>query len=59
MQSEPGSELACRARNYHFQHQGQLRQRGVISYYAGQALAQTTTMAAWLKEINRLVQIDV
>lgn len=59
MQAEPGLELACRARNYRFEHQGQLRQRGVISYYAVQALTQATTMAEWLQEINRLVQGDV
>jgi hypothetical protein len=59
MHAEPGLELVCHARNYRFAQQGIPRQRGVISYYAVQALPQATTLSAWLQEIERLVQRDV
>ena len=45
MKAEPGAELACRARNYRFEPQGLPQERGVISYYAVQTLAQATTLA--------------
>jgi hypothetical protein len=35
MKAEPGAELACRARNYRFEHQGNPQERGVISYLCG------------------------
>ena len=58
MKAEPGAELACRARNYHFEHPGDSQERGVISYYAGQTLAQATTFAAWLQRIEALTSAD-
>ena len=58
MKVEPGAELACRARNYHFEHTGSPQERGVISYYAGQTLAQATTFAAWLQRIEALSRAD-
>jgi len=58
MKAEPGAELACRARNYHFEHPGGSQERGVISYYAGQTLAQATTFAAWLQRIEALTSAD-
>ena len=58
MKAEPGAELACRARNYHFEHTGSPQERGVISYYAGQTLAQATTFAAWLQRIEALSRAD-
>ena len=54
MKAEPGAELTCRAHNYHFEHAGSPQERGVISYYAGQTLAQATTFAAWLQRIETL-----
>ena len=54
MKAEPGAELACRARNYRFEHHGSSQERGVITYYAGQTLAQATTFAAWLQHIEVL-----
>ena len=59
MKAEPGAELACRARNYHFEHLGSAQERGVISYYAGQTLAQATTFAAWLQRIEALASAEV
>jgi hypothetical protein len=59
MKAEPGAELACRARNYRFEHQGHSQERGVISYYAGQTLAQATTFAAWLQRIEALSSVDL
>jgi hypothetical protein len=32
-----------------------LQERGIISYYAGQTLAQATTFAAWLQRIEALL----
>jgi hypothetical protein len=58
MKAEPGAELACRARNYHFEHAESPQERGVISYYAGQTLAQATTFAAWLQRIEALSSAD-
>ena len=58
MKAEPGAELTCRARNYHFEHSGSSQERGVISYYAGQTLAQATTFAAWLQRIEALSSTD-
>jgi len=58
MKAEPGAELACRARNYHFEHAGSSQERGVISYYAGQTLAHATTVAAWLQRIEALASAD-
>ena len=58
MKPEPGAELACRARNYHFEHPGGSQERGVISYYAGRSLAQATTSAAWLQRIEALSSAD-
>ena len=59
MKAEPGAELACRARNYRFEHQGLPQERGVISYYAVQTLAHATTMAAWLQRIEALSRADL
>jgi hypothetical protein len=59
MKAEPGAELACRARNYRFEHQGNPQERGIISYYAGQTLAQATTFAAWLQRIEALSSADL
>ena len=58
MKAEPGAELTCRARNYHFEHAGSSQERGVISYYAGQTLAHATTVAAWLQRIEVLSSAD-
>ncbi len=58
MKAEPGAELTCRAHNYHFEHAGSPQERGVISYYAGQTLAQATTFAAWLQRIEALSSAD-
>jgi hypothetical protein len=54
MQAEPGGELACRARSYRFERHGKSQEQGVITYYAGQTLAQATTFAAWLQHIEKL-----
>ena len=59
MQAEPGAELTCRAHNYPFEHAGSPQERGVISYYAEQTLAQATTVAAWLRRIEALSSADV
>lgn len=59
MKAEPGTELACRARNYRFEHHGSLQERGVISYYAVQTLAQATTFTAWLQRIEALASADL
>ena len=59
MKAEPGAELACRARNYRFEHHGSPQERGVISYYAVQTLAQATTFAAWLQRIEALSSADL
>jgi hypothetical protein len=59
MKAEPGAELACRARNYRFAHQGSVQERGVISYYAVQTLAHATTSAAWLQRIEALASADL
>ena len=59
MKAEPGAELTCRARNYRFEHQGSSQERGVISYYALQTLAQATTSAAWLQHIEALANADL
>ena len=58
MKAEAGAELTCRAHNYHFEHAGSPQERGVISYYAGQTLAQATTFAAWLQHIEALSSTD-
>jgi hypothetical protein len=54
MKAEPGWELACRARSYRFEQHGRSEERGVITYYAGQTLAQATTFAGWLQHIEVL-----
>ena len=59
MQAPPGAELTCRARNYRFEQQGSLQERGVISYYATQSLAQATTVASWLEQIEALAHADL
>ena len=59
MQAPAGAELTCRARNYRFEQQSSPQERGVISYYATQGLAQTTTVAAWLERIEALAQADL
>lgn len=59
MKAEPGAELACRARNYRFDYQDNHQERGVISYYAAQTLAQATTIAAWLQRIEAMVSADL
>ena len=33
--------------------------RGIVSYYATEALASAATMAQWLDEIQRLVASDI
>jgi hypothetical protein len=58
MKAEPGAELTCLAHNYPFEHAGSPQERGVISYYAGQTLAQATTFAAWLQRIEALSSAD-
>ena len=58
MKAEPGAELACRARDYPFDHPGGSQERGVISYYAGQTLAHATTFGAWLQRIEALSSAD-
>jgi hypothetical protein len=58
MKAEPGAELTCRAHNYPFEHAGSPQERGVISYYAEQTLAQATTVAAWLQRIEALSSAD-
>jgi hypothetical protein len=52
-------ELACRARNYRFEHQGGHQERGVISYYATQTLTQATTIASWLQRIEAMSRADL
>ena len=59
MRAEPGAELTCRARNYHFESNGSQHERGVISYYAVQTLAQATTMASWLQRIEAMSNADL
>jgi len=59
MKPEPGAQLACRARNYPFAHQGRHHERGVISYYAAQTLAQATTLASWLQLIEARARTDL
>lgn len=59
MQASPGAELTCRAQNYRFEQQGSPQERGVISYYATQSLAQATTVATWLERIEALAQADL
>ena len=58
MKAEPGAELTCRAHSYRFAHAEGPQERGVISYYAGQTLAQATTFAAWLQRIEALSSAD-
>jgi len=59
MQAPAGAELTYRARNYQFEQQGNPQERGVISYYATQSLAQATTVASWLEQIETLAQADL
>jgi hypothetical protein len=59
MKAEPGAELACRARNCPFVHQGSRHERGVISYHAAQMLPQATTLASWLQLIEARASADV
>jgi hypothetical protein len=59
MKAEAGAELACRARNYSFAHQGRHDERGIISYYAAQSLPQATTLASWLQLIEARASADL
>jgi hypothetical protein len=59
MKAEPGAELACRARNYRFEHHGSHQEHGVISYYATQTLAQATTLASWIQRAEALSRADL
>lgn len=59
MKAEPNTELVCRARNYWFPAHSISQERGVISYYAVQALPQVTTMASWLQHIETMVRTDL
>jgi hypothetical protein len=59
MKAEPGAELTCRARNYHFEHAGGAQEYGVISYYAVQTLVQATTFATWLQRLEALASADL
>jgi hypothetical protein len=59
MKAEPGAELTCRARNYRFEHHGSHQERGVISYYATQTLAQATTLASWIELVEALSGADL
>jgi hypothetical protein len=54
MQSEPGAELACKAHNKVFEK----NERGIISYYATNTVAQATTIASWLSMINDMIDQD-
>ena len=59
MKALPGTELACRTANYRFMVNGQQLDRGVISYYATQALTETTTMESWLHLIEARCNSDL
>lgn len=59
MQARPGEELSCRAHNYEYTIDNKPVMRGVISYYAAQALSQATTVESWLSAINQLVAEDM
>lgn len=54
MKAAPGAELACRARNHTFEHQGNQVDRGVVSYYAAQTLPYAATAEDWLQAIARM-----
>lgn len=55
-QAAPGAELACRAHNLPAAHPA--APRGVLSYYATQALPNTPTLADWLTGIEALADAD-
>jgi hypothetical protein len=59
MKSQPGAELACRAHNYRFDHNGVKLERGVITYYAAQTLPKATTAESWLRLINESSDSDI
>jgi hypothetical protein len=59
MKTEPGAELTCRARNYHFEYHGSYHEHGIISYYAVRTLPQATTMASWLQHIEAMSRTDL
>jgi len=59
MKAQPGAELSCRASNYRFDHNGAKRERGVVSYYATNALPRVTTAESWLGLISELSSSDL
>jgi hypothetical protein len=59
MKALAGAELFCRAHNYRFNVNGQTVDRGVISYYASQALPRSVRVQDWLEIINTLSESDV
>jgi hypothetical protein len=59
MKAPEGAELMCRAHNYRFNENGNLVDRGVISYYAAKALPKSTTVKGWLRLIDNLCTSEV
>jgi hypothetical protein len=57
--AEPGADLACRALDHRFEDGGVTVERGVISYYAVNALPQATTVGRWLSAMDRAANDDL
>ncbi|MCO5245476.1 MAG: hypothetical protein M9927_16940 [Anaerolineae bacterium] len=57
-QAAPGTELACRAQEHDFVQSEISVRRGVVSFYATEALLSAKTMGEWLAAIQRLVTQD-
>jgi hypothetical protein len=59
MRAEPGAELVCTGRNYNLPPGNNAQPRGVLSYYATEALPQSHSMADWLARIESHIQEDI
>jgi hypothetical protein len=59
MKAPQGGELLCKAHNYRFNENNRLVDRGVVTYYAAQALPRSTAVKDWLELIDRLSTSDI
>ncbi|MEM7111665.1 MAG: hypothetical protein AAF614_04485 [Chloroflexota bacterium] len=59
MKSQPGAELACRGHNFKLPAGEGAKRRGVVSYYAVEALPQVNNLDDWLTLMQELIQQDV
>ncbi len=58
LEAPAGTELTCRAHNHTFEQCQPPTERGIISYYAGQALSGAVTAQSWLDSIRKSADSD-